>query len=325
MAIGIKSAHADNLQNIFLDYCNTDAKTLTYTLDTNVDTGICYSIFNNSSQTTTVKVNFVDGTFTNDKQFSQACWDEGRRNNFGQYVTGYQTLVTLGSGESKKQLAKLSYPQGKDGQYYGCITYTIADTNAGESNFAIVIRKAKFINVLVGHPENLTGAIALDDKPRDGYSNLSSNPRLRIYQDPTDNKYMVEVVVKNIGPVEENIVLTGITSNFLMYKETFTELRKILPGEQFIITRKLDTIPNYDLKVDIQLSHTWTIPGRPDIASKTLFLGETTHIYILNIITYATGIGLLLLLLILILLIKSAMRKRRPQDLSGTTIPATTK
>ena len=93
--MGINSTHADNLQNIFLDYCNTDAKTLSYTIDTNVETGICYTVSNNSSQETTVKVNFIDGTFTNDKEAAQACWDEGRKEMFGQYVTGYQSLVTL--------------------------------------------------------------------------------------------------------------------------------------------------------------------------------------------------------------------------------------
>lgn len=321
--MGINSTHADNLQNIFLDYCNTDAKTLSYTIDTNVETGICYTVSNNSSQETTVKVNFIDGTFTNDKEAAQACWDEGRKEMFGQYVTGYQSLVTLWSGESKKQMAKLRYPQGKDGQYYGCVTYSIENTGGWDQNFSILIRKAKFINVLVGHPESLTWVIALDEKPRDGYTNLSSNPRLKIYQDPTDNKYMVDLTVKNVWPVEEDIVITGIASNVLMYKETFTELRKILPWEQFTITRKLDTIPNYDLKVDIQLSHTWAVPGRPDIAPKTLFLSETAHIFILNIITYATVVGLLLLLLILILLIRSATRKRRYQDTSA--IPVATK
>jgi hypothetical protein len=102
-----------------------------------------------------------------------------------------------------------------------------------------------------------------------------------------------------------------------MYKSTFTEVRKMLKGEEFIITKKLDTIPNYDLNVDIQLSHSRSIPGRPDIAPQTLYLHETSHIYILNIITYASAAGVLLLLLIIILLLKSAFRKRR-EPVSGT-------
>ncbi|MEI7919845.1 MAG: hypothetical protein WCH65_06875 [bacterium] len=51
---------------------------------------------------------------------------------------------------------------------------------------------------------------------------------MRIYQDNGDNKYVVELTIRNESSVEQDVVLTGIASNFLTYKSTFTETRKLL-------------------------------------------------------------------------------------------------
>jgi len=119
-------------------------------------------------------------------------------------------------------------------------------------------------------------------------ANLSSNPKIRIYQDPADNKYVIQTTIKNVGSMQENVVITGTATNILMYRQTFSQSRTILKGEEFIINQKLDSIPNYDLKVDMQVAFTPFIDGLSGVNIQTSHLSETTHIFIFNIIIYVT-------------------------------------
>ena len=88
--------------------------------------------------------------------------------------------------------------------------------------------------------------------------------------------------------MQENVVITGTATNILMYRQTFSQSRTILKGEEFIINQKLDSIPNYDLKVDMQVAFTPFIDGLSGVNIQTSHLSETTHIFIFNIITYVT-------------------------------------
>lgn len=322
----LPSFAADSLRNISLDFCDTTGNIVQYTLDPWVKTGICYTVSNTSTENITMKINFVDGTFTNDQRQNRACLDEVAKENFGQYVTKYTDTITLTGGETKQKKAQLLYPQGTDGQYYGCITYSVIDTKNAlqsweNSNFSILMRKAKFIDVLVGHPEKITWGISFKNFSWD--KNLSPNSKIRIYQDTADNKYVVELTIQNTSSIEQNVVITWVASNFLTYKHTFTETRKILKGQEFIISKKLEDIPNYLLDMDVQLAYTPIITWIPDLVPQTSYLHETARILIINIITRGTLIGIALLLLLIILLIRSSRRKRWNEQISwiSTTIP----
>jgi hypothetical protein len=241
--------------------------------------------------------------------------NEDAKENFGQYVGEYEQLITLSWWETKSQTAKLFYPQWTDGQYYGCVTYSVIDAPIDgaeweNSNFSILMRKAKFIDVLVGHPEKITWGITL--KGSHGAANLSPNTNFRIYQDPTDNKYVIELIIQNEWWVAEDIVVTGVAFNILNYRYTFIENRKLLKWQEFIITKKLNDIPNYYFDVTIDLAYTPVIPGIKDL--QTSYIHETARIYIFNFITIITIIWLFLLLLILLLLIKSLTRDKNKQQ-----------
>jgi hypothetical protein len=58
-----------------------------------------------------MKINFIDGTFTNDQRQNRACLDETAKENFGQYISAYNQLITLTGGERSQQNAQLQYPQ----------------------------------------------------------------------------------------------------------------------------------------------------------------------------------------------------------------------
>jgi hypothetical protein len=150
---------ADDLANVSLEYCDTPEKTLQYQMDPGTETGICYTLSNASKKSVTIKLSFIDGTFTNDQRQNKACLSDADVENFGKYVTDYDQLVTLKAGETIKKEATLSYPEGMDGLYHGCVIYSVIEkTKDGaettSSSFSILIRKAKFIDVIVGDPEN---------------------------------------------------------------------------------------------------------------------------------------------------------------------------
>ena len=117
----------------------------------------------------------------------------------------------------------------------------------------------------------------------------------------------MQVKIKNISNVEQDVVMTWVASNVLTYKNTFVEVRKILKGESLLITKKFETIPMYDLKIKLAVANTpFTFGGEtPVIGSLT----ESTTLWIWNVVTYLTLIGILLFVGILFLLVKDLRRK----------------
>jgi len=310
----IWQTHADDLANVSLNYCDTPENILQYQIDPGVETGICYTLSNGAKTSVTVKLSFVDGTFTNDQRQNKACLSDTNIENFWKYVTEYDQLVTLKPGETIKKTAKLLYPTGMDGLYHGCVVYSIVEapkdsTATTASSFTILMRRAKFIDVIVGNPENAKDrGIVLDTFTAVDGINLSHNPRIRIYKDDSDDKYVIQIKVKNVSPVEQDVVITGVASNILMYKNTFTEERKILNGESLLIVQKLDAIPSYDLKVKLNITNTpYTFGGQTPVIWT---LKEKTTIWIWNAITFITIVWILLLAGIIILLIQDIKRRK---------------
>lgn len=306
-------AFADDLADVSLGYCDTPEKTLQYQIDPGAETGICYMLSNASKKPVTIKLSFIDGTFTNDQWQNKACLSDADVENFGKYVTDYDQLITLKAGETIKKEAKLRYPEGMDGVYHGCVVYSVVEkadkqaSTAGAS-FSILMRRAKFIDVIVGNPESAKerGIILEEFTDADGV-NLSRNHKIRIYKDASDNMYVMQIKVKNVSPIEQNVVVTWIASNILMYKNTFVEARKILKGESLLITKKIDEIPSYNLSVKLNISNTpFTLNNQEPVV---WHLKESTVIVIRNVITFITVIGLLLLIGIVILLVKDLKKK----------------
>lgn len=162
----------------------------------------------------TIKLSFVDGTYTNDQRQNKACLSDADIENFGKYVTDYEQIVTLKAGETIKKEAKLRYPEGMDGLYHGCVVYSVVESQEAEAStaatsFSILMRRAKFIDVIVGNPENAKerGIILEEFTDADG-ENISRNRKIRIYKDNSDNTYVMQIKVKNVSPVEQDVVIT---------------------------------------------------------------------------------------------------------------------
>lgn len=310
--------HADDLSNITLNYCDTPENTVQYTLFPGAITGICYTFSNSANTPVTIKVLFVDGTFTNDQQQNKACLGDTERDNFWQYVTGYDQVVTVNPGETIKKEAQIFYPVGMDGVYHGCIVYSLIETGkdiqVDATPFSILMRKAKFIDIIVGNPAAARDkGIILEEFTHGEWENLSHNKKVRIYKDSADDKYIIQLKVHNLSSIEQNIIITWVTSNILTYKNTFVETRKIGRGETLVITKKLPTIPTYNLKVDLSIAN---VPSSlDDQAVATWMTQEKTMIWIRNIMSYLSFVWLLFLAGIISLLIQNIKKSKEKKPL----------
>jgi len=302
---------ADDLAYVSVEYCNTPDNVLQYQIDPLAETGICYTLSNGSKVPVTIKLSFVDGIFTNDQRQNKACLSETDTENFWKYVTEYDELVSLNPWETIKKEAKLMYPKDMDGLYYGCLVYSVVEqkeVGVGTS-FSILMRKAKFIDVIVGDPLNAKErGIVLEEFTHEDGENISHNPKIRVYQDSSDGKYIMQIKVKNISRTQQNIMITWAVASMLGHKNIFEEGRKILKGESLLISKKFDTMPVYNLNIHLNITNTpmtfWNI--KPMLGQ----IKEKTIIWIFDTIMFITLVGILMFAGIIVLLIKDIKRRK---------------
>jgi hypothetical protein len=320
--------YADTLSDIQLTFCDSSQATadyvlaetgnlITYILDTDQSSDICYTLSNMSTEDVFVKVSFIDGTFTNDEWRNKACLSDTDIKYFGQYVTWYDTIIALSWWTTQSLNAELMYPAWSDGIYQGCLVYAIVDNivdqNTDQTNFTILMRRAKFIDVLVWDYAAL-GSNGIVFVPIDSviWENLSSNPYMRLYKDLSDGKYILQFTLENIWSLTQSVFITGTVSNFLTHKTVFIEPRIIWRWDSLLITKKLDTIPPYNMKIKLDITHQaydmiywidnpttpWKLSGKVNI-----IIFDT--IFIITVI----WLGLLLLLIILVAILLRRQKK----------------
>lgn len=311
----VLNSQADDLSTMSLDFCTTTSDgALNMTVDPGVQTGICYKLSNGWKNEVTVKVWFVDGTFTNDEWKNPACYTDDQTKFFGQYVTGYQQIINLKPGQSIDENAMLKYPKGMNGIFHGCLTYSIVtpvkDKASGATSFSIQMRRAKFIDVISGNPDELMkwNTIILEEFTDADGENLSNNPKIRIYKD-LDDSYIVALKVKNIWVFDENVNLTGVASNLFTYKEVFNAPRLLTPWQSLLVTQKLSGKPNYNLSVKLAIGHTPNVFG--DVKAVSGEFKESATLWIWNIVTVLTLVGILIVGWIIFLLVKDLNSKSK--------------
>lgn len=306
-------AAADDLAYVSLEYCDAPENLLQIQVDPGQQTGICYTLSNGSQKPVTIKLSFLDGTFTNDQRQNKACLSDKDVENFWRYITDYDQLITLQPWEALRKEATLMYPKGMDGLYYGCVVYSVVEENAASewmgTSFSILMRKAKFVDVIVGDPANAKERwIALEDFTAIDGENLSRNPRIRLYKDNADGKYVMQIKVKNVSRTQQDVMMTGKFTNIVGYNTMFEEGRKILKWDTLLITKKLDKLPIYNLRIKLAISNTpMTFGGIEPVIG---YLTEKTNIWIWNVITWITLIGILILVGIIYLLIKDIKKRK---------------
>jgi len=311
---------ADSLADVDISFCNAlsgavaqsgvtvSGNSLSYQIGVEQSWNICYVITNKSPVDATVKVSFVDGTFTNDQWRNKACLSDTDTKYFGKHVTWFENTITISGMQTVQKSANFLYPIGSDGIYHGCLVYSILDKATqntwAATNFALLMRRAKFVDILVGnHKAASENAIVLVDfNPLSG-ENLSSNPKIRLYVDPTDGKYVVQFQLKNVSSMDQNLSITGIVSNFLTYNKTFSEPRILLRDETLLVTKKLDDVPSYNLNTKLNISYV-PLDTFGDEKPTVGHLTDSANLWIFDTIFVVSVIWLVLFLIIFVLLIK---------------------
>lgn len=311
---------ADSLSDVDVAFCDAlsgatvqsgviaSGNAISYQIGVEQDWNICYVLSNKSSQDATVKLSFVDGTFTNDKWRNKACLSDTDTKYFWKHVTWYESIVSLSGMQTIQKTAKFKYPLGSDGIYHGCLVYSIVkntgQTGTAPTNFSLLMRRAKFVDIMVGnHKAASENAIVLVDfNPLSG-ENLSSNPKIRLYIDPTDGKYVVQFQLKNVSSMDQNLSITWIISNLIAYNKTFSEPRILLRDETLLVTKKLDDVPFYNLNTKLNISYV-PLDTFGDETPTVGHLTDSANLWIIDTVFVVSVVWLILFLIILILLIK---------------------
>ena len=310
---------ADSLGAVNIDFCNNESGAvqqsgviissgnMLYKVAIQEKGDICYKISNTANTNVFLKVGFVDGTFTNDQWQNKACLSDADTQDFGQYVTGYQWLIALSGWQVLENRANFTYPVGSDWIYHGCLVYSVLEPQLNLSgqapNFTVLMRRAKFIDVFVWDSKvGSKNAITLLDHNAASGENLSPNPKIRLYVDPTDNKYVVQFEIKNTSKFDQDVNITGTVSNFLLYNKAFSEPRRLLRGQTLLITRKLDDVPPYNLNVKLDFSYKpyYTFGNEKSESSE---MSANTGIWIIDTMFIVSAVWLVLFLVVVTLLI----------------------
>jgi hypothetical protein len=188
---GWNVAHAQlqrstNLGDVVIRYCNDatvtgGTKSLVFDMEPEQTGDICMIVTNGWPTDAVISLNFVDGSITSDEDQKKACEPEETKTNFGQYVTGYPTTLSIKAGESTKVAAKVLFPAGYAGTAYGCTTFQVLNSSGsliatGQENqmFTILTRRASFVDI------NVKGDYVVDLEPQDArmewsFSTLNSH------------------------------------------------------------------------------------------------------------------------------------------------------
>lgn len=238
--------------DVEVQFCNNDEKTknLSMVLEWWIENEICMDFYNYSNNDVTLKYGFVDGTIAVGDTPKKACKNEWEWEEFGQYVTQDTDTITVLAWETVRQKAKIKYPAGFSGMINGCLTYSIVwnESNIGNDDnmFTILVRRAKFIDVLVGG--ELKRNIQFSDDNSLSYS-----------FDSKANQFVINISLNNAWNVDENLKISWVVSNSFGYnKEILVENIKVLSDSKKDIQIVVDELPWYKLAYKADLTLVWT-------------------------------------------------------------------
>lgn len=305
-----------NIWEITVHFCNDAIPTtqLSMVADAGKSYDVCVEFTNNSITDTMVKAGFIDGTITEDALRDKACQNEWDITRFGQYLTFDTKPFFLAAGTTITKRAIMKFPSGYNGLIYGCLTYYISKTNDvianGNSMFNVLVRKANFINVLLGGKleRNLVDTIGW-------IQNIA--PRI----DPATKHLVAEIPFQNKGNVIENVTFSGSISNVFGYYRAITwDVLKILWEDKWTLMIDMWTIPFYKwlYTVDISVVSTPKVDFAVEIPAtmkEPIVLHKTFTVFFVPYLI----IALLIVLILIIRMIKRFFSKFHLVAVAPTT------
>lgn len=245
------SVNASTIWEVSVDFCNSESmtKSLGMVLDSGKEGEICIEFSNYSEDDVNVSYGFVDWVLTADNYKSKACKNEGDKNYFWQYVTQDVDQINIPSMTKVRQKAYVKFPWGFTGMVNGCLTYFISNQsetmNVDSAMFDVLVRKASFIDILVGWEmhRNLK---------------LSQNGQsIKTYYNKSKNILTLEIMFENAGNVNESVIVDWILSNMFWYNLVFSgENIKVSSDDSAFLKIEFKDIPWYKWPFDISLNMT---------------------------------------------------------------------
>lgn len=244
-------AQDSSVWDVAVQFCNGDepTKNLSMILEWGMEKDICMDFSNYSDNDVTIKYGFVDGTIAKWDTPKKACKNEWDITEFGQYVTQDTDTITILAWQTVRQKAKIKYPAWFSGMVNGCLTYSVAWDQSNmwdeDNMFTILVRRAKFIDVLVG------GELKRDVQ-------FSDDNSLSYYYDSKANQFVINISLTNAWNVDENVSVSGVVSNSFGYnKEISLENIKVVSDSKKDIQIIVDELPWYKLSYNADLTLVW--------------------------------------------------------------------
>ncbi len=254
MSLWLGTVSASSIWEISVDFCNFDnsTKSLSMVLDSGKEWEICIEFSNYSDWDVSISYGFVDGTVTADSYKSKACKNEWDKQNFGQYVKQDVNEINIPSMTKVKQKAYVKFPSWFTGMVNGCLTYFISNksqqVNVDSAMFDVLVRKASFIDVLVGGELYRSLKLA-------GWNAITA-----VYN-KSKNSIVLDVAFENKGNVNESVLVNWFVSSIFGYSVDFSgENIKVLSDENGVLKIETKNIPWYKWPFNISLD----IVSNPD-------------------------------------------------------------
>lgn len=296
-------AQNSTIGDVSVNFCNGDnnTKSLSMVLDSGKEWEICMEFSNFSENDADISYGFVDGVVTADQYKSKACKNEWDGEVFGQYVSQEINNINIPAKTKILQKAYVKFPAWLTGMVNWCLTYFVSNvketTTIDSAMFDVLVRKASFIDVLVG------GELSRNLK-------LSSeNKSINSYYDTEKDVLVLEVRFDNAGTVNEWVVMNGIVSNIFGYSAVFSgEVIKVLSDGSQVLRMELNNIPWYKWPFNVELNivsnpqFDFDPVSIPDDMKESIYIDAKTNVFVMPwLIIYIVWGVIILIILIKIL------------------------
>lgn len=275
-------AQNSNIWDVSVKFCNgeNNTKALSMVLDSGKEWEICMEFSNFSENDVDISYGFVDGVVTADQYKSKACKNEWDDTMFWQYVRQDVSKINIPSMSKVIQKSYVKFPAGMTGMVNGCLTYFVSNakdtTTIDSAMFDVLVRKASFIDVLVG------GKLSRNLKLSNEEKSINS------YYDKEKNALILEVRFDNAGTVNEWVIMGWKISNIFGYSATFSgEVVKVLSDGSQVLKMKINNLPWYKWPFNVELNigsnpeFDFDPASIPATMKKPIYIDAKTNVFVM--------------------------------------------
>lgn len=278
-----------------IQFCN-DRK-ITNELDLTTKAGetvpLCINFTNPTPKDITVYVDFLDAIITQDQLHNRACNAPDKpKQHFGNFIVPYDKTITLSGNSTLQKIYMVKPSIWFSWVSHGCVAYNEVskDTQSGSSMVNVIVRKVKFIDMLVW------------DFPVQSQVTLWS---VNVVKNWTTTN--IHIWLKNIWNVPQKLTISWTLSNIFWFIQPLKFVQKtfeipvgeeiqlqtnnqeiILPAYKwfFTVNMQIHTTPIFDFNITNSSIPKEIVLGWTFFLSKTFFLPNYYLICILVIVLF---------------------------------------